>query len=91
MLKPSYINGLSILGGEPMEPRNQSGVFDLVKRVHEELPDKDIWCYSGFTFEQLMTPGEYPNTELTRFLLGLIYMSIFAIDNINILTSCCCI
>lgn len=72
MLKPSYINGLSILGGEPMEPRNQSRVFDLVKRVHEELPDKDIWCYSGFTFEQLMTPGEYPNTELTRFLLGLI-------------------
>ena len=62
MLKPSYINGLTLLGGEPMEPKNQPGILKLVERVRKELPEKNIWCYSGFTFERLMTPGEYPHT-----------------------------
>ncbi len=54
MLKPSYIKGLTLLGGEPMELINQEGILPLVKKVKEVNPDKTIWCYSGFTFEQIM-------------------------------------
>lgn len=69
MLRPSYINGLTLLGGEPMEPKNQPGILKLIERVRRDLPEKTIWCYSGFTFERLMTPEEYPHTEITEKIL----------------------
>ena len=52
-LRPNHIKGLSLLGGEPFEPENQLAVLELVKRVRAELPQKDIWCYSGYLFEAL--------------------------------------
>ena len=52
-LRPSYIQGLTLLGGEPFEPENQPELTALLRRVREELPEKDIWSYSGYTFEQL--------------------------------------
>lgn len=52
-LRPAHIKGLSLLGGEPFEPQNQKAVLDLVKRVRKELPEKTIWCYSGYLFEAL--------------------------------------
>lgn len=67
MLKPDYIKGLTLLGGEPMEPRNQEGILPLVKLVREKYPSKNIWCYSGFTFEQIMKMSE--TIESTRELL----------------------
>ncbi len=45
-LRPYYVRGLTLLGGEPMEYQNQVGLLPFVKRVKEELPDKDIWCFS---------------------------------------------
>jgi len=56
-----YISGLSLLGGEPLEPRNQEGLLPLVKKVKEKFPNKDIWCYTGFDFEK--------DNETTRELL----------------------
>lgn len=56
-LSPSFIQGLSILGGEPFELENQEKVAELVKRVKRELPDKDIWCYSGFLFDRDLQEG----------------------------------
>lgn len=53
LLDRSYIRGLSLLGGEPFEPQNQQAVLELVRRVREKLPRKDIWCYSGYLFEPL--------------------------------------
>lgn len=50
-LKPEYIKGLSLLGGEPFEPANQSALVDLLERVKLEYPDKSIWCYTGFSYE----------------------------------------
>jgi len=50
-LDHDYIKGLSLLGGEPLEPSNQAGFLPLVKKVKEKFPDKDIWCYTGFNFE----------------------------------------
>ena len=52
-LRPGHIRGLSLLGGEPFAPENQSAVLELVERVREELPGKDIWCYTGYLFEDL--------------------------------------
>ncbi len=50
-LKPDYIVGLTLLGGEPFEHVNQIGLLPLVKRVKEEFPQKTIWCYTGYTLE----------------------------------------
>lgn len=69
LLEPGYINGLSVLGGEPLEPANQPDVLKLIKRVKEEYPKKDIWVFSGFTFEELKTDGSYPRTQYTDELL----------------------
>ena len=52
-LRPSWIQGLSILGGEPMEPENEAALIPFLERVKSELPDKDIWLYSGYRFEAL--------------------------------------
>lgn len=51
-LKPEYITGLSLLGGEPFEQTNQEGLAPLVKKVKEVYPNKKIWCYTGFTFDE---------------------------------------
>ncbi len=50
-LKPEYITGLSLLGGEPFEKTNQEGLVPLIKKVKEKYPNKKIWCYTGFTFD----------------------------------------
>lgn len=47
-----YIAGLTLLGGEPLEHVNQQGVLPLLRKVKEKFPDKNIWCYSGYTFEK---------------------------------------
>lgn len=52
-LRPSWIQGLSILGGDPFEPENEEVLLPFVKRVKEELPDKDVWVYSGYKYEEL--------------------------------------
>ena len=52
-LRPPWIQGLSILGGEPTEEENEAVLIPFLKRVREELPEKDIWLYSGYTWEML--------------------------------------
>lgn len=51
-LRPAYIRGLTLLGGEPLEHSNQQGLLPFVRRLKKELPEKDIWCYTGYTFER---------------------------------------
>ena len=51
-LKPDYIQGLTLLGGEPFEYSNQKGLLPLVRQVREVLPQKDIWCFTGFLFDK---------------------------------------
>lgn len=71
LLSPSYIRGLTLLGGEPMEPDNQRALLPLLWRVRAELPKKDIWCYSGYTLEEL-TGVSRARCEVTDELLSLI-------------------
>ena len=72
LLKPDYIAGLSLLGGEPMEDLNQKGLLPFVKRVKEIYPNKTIWCYSGYTYEYLLEKSK--TQEYTKELLSLIYV-----------------
>lgn len=51
---PSYITGLSLLGGEPFEPENRSVLTALTRKFRDTYPEKDIWCYTGFLFETLL-------------------------------------
>lgn len=53
-LRPDYISGLSILGGEPLDPNNVESVADLVKKVKSEISYKDIWLWSGYTIDSLV-------------------------------------
>lgn len=69
-LAPSYIRGLTLLGGEPMEPVNQHGLIGFLRRVKQAYPDKDIWCYSGYTLEEIQSGKAH--TDVTDELLTLI-------------------
>ena len=74
LLAPDHIRGLSLLGGEPFEPANQEAVLELVRRVREELPQKTIWCYSGYLFHRraggrpLRLGAEGPGTAVPGLL-----------------------
>lgn len=52
-LAPEHIKGLSLLGGEPLEPENQQVLAAFLRRLRQTLPNKTVWCYTGFTFEEL--------------------------------------
>lgn len=60
-LSPAWIQGLSILGGEPFEPENEPGLVSLAREVRRRYPLKDIWVYSGYRYEELQ------GRELLRF------------------------
>jgi len=71
--QPDYIAGLSLLGGEPMEPENQRELLPFVRNFKALYPNKTVWCYSGYTWEQLT--GKEPSLarcEATDELLSLL-------------------
>lgn len=72
LLAPSYINGLTLLGGEPFEPANQRALLPFLRRVRASYPDKNIWGFSGFTYEELTTGGTHCRCEATDELLSLL-------------------
>lgn len=68
-LKPEHIKGLSLLGGEPLEPKNQEGLLPVVKKAKELYPDKPIWCYTGYLFDEQVLNGMSKTNETTNELL----------------------
>lgn len=72
LLAPSYIQGLTLLGGEPFEPENQEELAGLLKRVRETYPDKDIWCYTGYLYDVDLSKGGKVYTEVTEEMLSYI-------------------
>lgn len=72
-MKPKYIQGLTILGGEPLHLMNQGDVYHLIKHVRAALPTKNIWCYTGYTLEDdLLDEHGQAHCTLTKELLGMI-------------------
>nr|WP_325184449.1 anaerobic ribonucleoside-triphosphate reductase activating protein [uncultured Oscillibacter sp.] len=72
LLAPDYINGLTLLGGEPFEPENQRALLPFLRRVRAACPGKNIWSFTGFTYEELLTEGSHPRCEVTDELLSLL-------------------
>lgn len=58
------IQGLSLLGGEPLYPANLHALLPLLRKLKERLPKKDIWCYSGYTYEELLSREGEEKKEL---------------------------
>lgn len=71
-LRPEHINGLTLLGGEPMEPANQKALLPFIKRVKETFPNKTIWCYSGYLFDSELLSPSRAHCPWTRELLSYI-------------------
>ena len=71
-LAPDYINGLSLLGGEPFEPSNQAVLLPFLRRVKELFPNKTIWCYSGYLFDKELLSESRARCEHTDEMLSLI-------------------
>ena len=71
-LAPSYINGLSLLGGEPFEPQNQKVLISLLRKVKERYPEKDIWCYSGYLFDKELLSGSRARCGYTDEMLSML-------------------
>lgn len=71
-LKPDYITGLSLLGGEPFEPENQRALTALLRRVKAQLPEKTVWCYTGYTYDTDLAEGGSVFTDVTREMLSYI-------------------
>lgn len=70
--RQSFVEGLTLLGGEPFEPENQAALVDLLKQFKEQIPHKKVWCYSGFSFEHELLPKAQNNEENVKKLLELI-------------------
>ncbi len=72
-LKADYIAGLSLLGGEPLEPENQRALLPFVKEVKKRFPEKSIWCYTGNVFDPAtgLLKEQEKNTEVTEELISL--------------------
>lgn len=71
-LKPNYIRGLTLLGGDPFEQENQKALLPFVRRVRKECSGKDIWAYTGYVLERDLVPGGVRFTEDTEELLSMI-------------------
>ena len=68
-LKPAYIQGFSLLGGEPFEPENQKELAGLLQKIKESYPEKNVWCYTGYLYDVDLIPGGKVYTEYTDQML----------------------
>ena len=71
-LKPGYIAGFTVLGGEPFEPENQEELVRLLKEIKENYPKKNIWCYTGYTYDKDLLEGGKVYTQFTEEMLSYI-------------------
>ena len=69
LLEPSYISGLTVLGGEPMEYMNQEVLFPFLKKVKERFPEKSIWCFTGYVYEKDILHRMIPKWKYTKKML----------------------
>lgn len=70
MMRPSFIRGLTLLGGEPFEPENQPAILELLRQVKQTMPEKSIWAFSGYLFDRDILAGRLGDWEVTQELLG---------------------
>ncbi len=71
-LEPDFVNGLSLLGGEPFEVQNQKELTKLLRIVKEKYPQKDVWCYTGYLFDKELLCDSRARCEYTDEMLSYI-------------------
>lgn len=71
-MKPGYVQGLTLLGGDPFEPENQEGLIAFMRRVKEQYPKKDVWAYTGYLLDVDLQPGGKKYGPYTEELLSYI-------------------
>jgi anaerobic ribonucleoside-triphosphate reductase activating protein len=87
-LDHDYISGLTLIGGEPFEPSNQEVLVELAREVHQKFPEKNIWCYTGYNFENDLLGSCHIHSTVTDELLSYIDILVdgkFEIDKKNIM------
>ncbi len=67
---PSYIEGFSLLGGEPFEPENQEALADFLEELKTKYPEKTVWCYTGFNFDKQLLKGAVGNLDTVKKMLS---------------------
>lgn len=73
MLDHDYINGLTLLGGEPFEPSNQRALLPFLREYKKRFPNKNLWAFTGFYYDtELLVDGSHPRCEATDEILGMI-------------------
>ena len=65
-LSPSFVKGLTLLGGEPFDPRNQPSIVELLRQVKAKYPEKSIWAFSGYLFDRDILSGKLGDWEITQ-------------------------
>ena len=70
MLKPSYVKGITLLGGEPFEPQNQPALVELLRQIKATYPEKSIWAFSGYLFDKDIRPGKLGDPAVTAEFLS---------------------
>ena len=70
-IEPYYVSGLTLLGGDPFEEENQEGLIELLRKFKAAYPEKDVWAFTGYLYDELL-PGGRKHTEYTDEMLSLI-------------------
>jgi anaerobic ribonucleoside-triphosphate reductase activating protein len=69
-LEPPHIAGLTVLGGEPFEPKNQAGVAELLRQVRARFPEKSLWAFTGYLLDSELLAGKVGDAALVREILS---------------------
>lgn len=72
LLASDFVQGFTLLGGEPFEPENQVELVKLLKRIRGTYPQKDIWCYTGYLYDVDLPEGGKVHTDVTDEMLSYI-------------------
>ena len=70
LLAPSYVKGLTLLGGEPFEPQNQPALVDLLRQIKRQYPQKSVWAFSGYLFDKDILTWRLGPREITEEYLS---------------------
>ena len=70
LLQPDYVQGLTLLGGEPFDPRNQPAIVELLRQIKAKYPNKSIWAFTGYLFDRDILPGRLGESAITREYLS---------------------
>ena len=70
MLEPSFVKGITLLGGEPFEPQNQPVLVELLRKIKAKYPEKSVWAFSGYLFDRDILPGNLGDPASTREFLS---------------------